>query len=103
MANLLRQQKLVDTNKRALIKYVLISDGTAEANTVLLDAGGLAHSLNANNQLLGAGTDRKSPYRITIKRIFGNSMSNNGIVKIQWQGPNNSEIITFGRNQRFRW
>ena len=96
MANLIRQQKLIDTNKRALIKYVVVSDGTQEANTVLIDVGSLANSLNANGQILGAGTDRKSNYRTTIKRINGQMRSNAAFVKLKWNGDSNSEIVTFG-------
>jgi hypothetical protein len=96
MANLIRQQKLIDTNKRALVKYVVVGDGTQEANTVLLDAGSLAFSLNANNQILGSGTDRKSNYRTTIKRINGQMRSNAALVRVKWNGDTNSEIIVFG-------
>lgn len=96
MANLIRQQNIIDSNKRALVKYVVISDGTQEANTVLLDAGSLAYSLNANNQILGTGTDRKSNYRTTIKRINGQMRSNAALVKIKFNGDANSEIVVFG-------
>ena len=101
MANLIRQQKVIDNNKRALIKYVIISDGSQEANTVLIDAGSLAFSLNANGKILGSGTDRKGNYRTTVKRINGVSRSNNSLVKIQWKGDSNSEIIVFGGTNNF--
>ena len=96
MANLIREQKLIDTNKRALIKYVFISDGTAAANTILIDAGSLKNALNANGYIMTSGTDRKSNYRTTIKRIFGNATAAAGsYYKLQWQGDANSEIMTF--------
>ena len=38
MANLIREQRIVDNNKRALIKYVFVSDGTAASNVILLNA-----------------------------------------------------------------
>lgn len=101
MANLIRQQKIIDNNKRALIKYVVVGDGTQEANTVLIDAGSLAFALNANSKILGTGTDRKANYRTTIKRINGHSRSNNALVKIQWAGDTNSEIIVFGGSNQF--
>jgi hypothetical protein len=104
MANLIRNQNLVDTNKRTLVKKVFISDGsTNEANTVFIDPGSFAFSMNANNKILGTGTDRKSTYRTTIKRIVGESVSNNGIVKLQWHGNANSEIILFGKTGRFQY
>jgi hypothetical protein len=96
MANLIRQQNVIDTNKRALIKYVVVGDGTQEANTVLLDAGRLAFSLNANSGILSTGTDRKGNYRTTIKRISGQAKSNAALIRIQWRGDTNSEIVTVG-------
>lgn len=96
MANLIRQQKLVDSNKRALVKYVLISDGTQNANTVLLDVSTLNFAMNANNQIMVAGADPKPTYRTTIKRIFGSVASSAGTIRIKWHGDANSEIIAVG-------
>lgn len=96
MANLIRQHRIIDNNKRALIKYIVVGDGTQEANSVFLDAGSLAFSLNANNQLLNSGSDRKSNYRTTIKRINGQLSSNAALVRIKWNGDTNSEIVVFG-------
>lgn len=94
MANKLVEQKIVDTNKRALIKYVFLSDGTAEANTRLIDASNLKFALNANGYIMQSNTHPKSVYRTTIKRVFGTAKSS-GYVKLQWEGTANSEIITF--------
>jgi cell division inhibitor SulA len=69
MANALHVQKLIDNNKRALVKLVWLSDGTAEANTVMIDAASLGFAMNVNNMIMGAATDRKSNYRTTIKHI----------------------------------
>lgn len=96
MANLVRQQKLIDSNKRALVKYVLISDGTQNANTVLLDVSTLNFAMNANNQLMVAGADAKPIYRTTIKRVFGSVSSNVGQIRLKWHGDANSEIIIVG-------
>lgn len=93
MANVLREQKIVDSTKRALLKYVFVGDGTAAANATLVDVSALAFSLNANSQILGAGTDEKSTYRTTVKRIFGNAKVG-GFVKLQWKGDSNGEIVT---------
>lgn len=99
MANIIKQEKIIDTQKRALLKYVIITDGTTnEANTILLNAASLNYALNVNNQLLGAGTDKKSVYRTAIKRIFGN-LKIGGNIRLQWQNDGNSEIVvlTSGR------
>lgn len=104
MANLIRKQNVIDTNKRSLIKTIFISDGsTNEANTVLIDAGSLAFAMNANNMIMGSATDRKVNYRTTVKRIVGDCTSSNGIVKIQWSGDSNSEIILFGKTHRIQY
>ena len=96
MANIIKQQLLTDSTKRTLAKYVLISDGTQNSNTKLLDASTLAFALNANGYIMNAGVHPKGNYRTTIKRVFGNLTSNVGRIKLQWQGASNSEIITFG-------
>lgn len=96
MANLIREQRLVDSTKRALAKYVLVSDGTQNSNTKLLDASTLAFSLNANGYIAATDSDVKSLTRTTIKRISGQLASNIGRIKLQWHGAANSEIVTFG-------
>lgn len=97
MANVIKEQRLVDNNKRALIKYVATFD-TAAANTVLLDASSLNLALNANGFIMSSNVHPKSNYRTTVKRITGN-LKANGYVKLQWAGDSNSEIviITDGR------
>lgn len=96
MANTIRNQKLIDTTKRALSKVIILSDGTNEANTVLIDVSALQFSLNANSIIMVGGADPKPTYRTTIKRVFGNMKSNNAGLKLQWHGDSNSEIITVG-------
>ena len=92
MANLIREQRLIDSNKRALIKYVMTLD-TAVANTVLVNASTLNLALNTSGYIMTSNTDPKSQYRTTIKRVFGNAKAN-AYIKLQWQGATNSEIIT---------
>jgi hypothetical protein len=92
MANLIREQRIIDTNKRALLKYVFISDGTAEANSVLVDVSTLQNALNANGYIMQSGVDPKEKYRTTIRRIFSVG-GGNGALKLQWHGDANSEII----------
>lgn len=96
MANTIRNQKLVDSTKRALIKVVLVSDGSNETNSTLIDVSSLAYSLNANGYIMSANNDPKTTYRTTIKRIVGNLKSTNGSIRLQWHGDANSEIVAFG-------
>lgn len=93
MANVIREQKLIDSNKRALVKYVILSDGTQESNTRLLDASSLAFALNATGVI--SQTNLKSNYRTSIKKIKAYSKTA-GSVRLKWEGDANSEIITFG-------
>jgi hypothetical protein len=95
MANIIKEQKLIDNNKRALLKYVFIGDGTQEANTKLIDVSTLANSLNANGYIMTSNTHPKDTYKTTIKRIWGR-YTGNGYLKLQWQGDANSEIAVFG-------
>jgi hypothetical protein len=97
MANTIREQKVVDTNKRALLKYVFISDGTAETNTTLVDVSNLAYALNTNGFIMSSNTDPKAIYKTKIKRIFGQAKVNS-YVTLAWSGINatgNVEIATF--------
>jgi len=91
MANLIREQRLVDNNKRALLKYTMTID-SAVANSTLVDVSTLRFALNANSYIMSSNTDSRSNYRTTIKRIFGTAKAN-GYIKLQWQGSTNSEIV----------
>ena len=93
MANLIREQRLVDNNKRALLKYVYISDSSAQANATLVDVSTLSKALNANGYIMSSNTDPKGLYRTKIKRIFGQAKLS-GYIKLQWQSPTNTEIVT---------
>lgn len=95
MANTIREQRLIDSNKRALIKYVILSDGTQESNTVLMDASTLAFSLNANGYIMTSNTHPKSNYKTTVRKIKAYSRTS-GSIRLKWHGDANSEIITFG-------
>ena len=92
MANVIREQKIVDTNKRALIKYVATLD-SAIANTLLVDASQLRFALNTNGKIMASNTNIKSTYRTTIKRIFGTAKAN-AYIKLTWQGSNTADIVT---------
>jgi hypothetical protein len=94
MANLIREQRIIDNNKRALIKYAMTID-SAVANSTLVDVSTLRFALNANSYIMSSNTDPRSTYRTTIKRIFGTAKAN-AYIKLQWQGSTNSEIVTIG-------
>lgn len=95
MATTVSKQVLVDTNRRALVKFV--GNGGTDANTVLLDASTLQFALNVNNQILGVGTDRKTTYKNTIKRIWGQGqMTSSTNVTLKWKSDSNNAIVTFG-------
>jgi hypothetical protein len=96
MANLIREQKIIDSNKRTLIKYVIVSDGSQSSNTVLVNVSSLAFALNANGYIMQSGVHSKTKYNTTIKRIHGQVAASNAKIKLQWQGASNSEIVTFG-------
>jgi len=92
MANVIREQKIIDNQKRALVKYVATLD-SATANTLLLDVSQLRFALNANSQIMSSNTHIKPTYRTTIKRIFGTAKAN-AYIKLLWQGSNTADIIT---------
>lgn len=97
MANLIKEQRLIDSTKRALVKYVFVSDGSADANVTMLDVSTLKYALNANGYIMTANTDIKASYKIAIKRIFGHIGTNaESYIKLQWRGTANTEIAVFG-------
>lgn len=92
MANVIREQRLVDNQKRTLVKYVATLD-TAAANTILLDTSSLRFALNTTGQIMTSNTNIKGNYRTTIKRIYGQAKAN-AYFKVLWQGSNTADIIT---------
>lgn len=95
MANTLKEQKLIDSNKRSLLKYVFISDGTQESGSKIVDAANLAFALDTTGKIKVGTTNTKSKYTTTVKRIFGN-YSGAGYMKLDWDGTGNTEIAAFG-------
>lgn len=94
MANKIVEQKLIDSTKRALLKYVIIGDGTAIANNVLVDVSNLAYALNTTGQIMTSNTNMKPIYRTTIKRISGHvgGAATTGI-KLNWhRAAANAEV-----------
>lgn len=97
MGNTIRNQRLVDNNKRCLTKIVLVSDGTNESNTVIVNASSLQYALDTTGSIMANNANAKSVYRTTVKRITGTSSGANTHIRLQWEGDANGEIITFGQ------
>ena len=98
MANVIKEQRLIDSTKRALIKYVITSDGTADANTVLVDVSTLSGALNTAGYIMSANTDPRPHYRTAIKRVFGYGAANvGGTILLKWhRNGANDEIVGVG-------
>ena len=98
MANVIKEHKLVDTNRVAVVKYVGLLDNTAMANNLLLDVSQLRYALNTNGKIMSANVDYRGTYKTTIKRIWGNGGLKDGFAVLKWGGKNgeaNTEICTF--------
>lgn len=98
MANIIKEHKLVDTNRVAVIKYVGILDNSAMANNLLLDVSMLTYALNTSGKIMSANVDSKTTYKTTIKRIWGQGGLKDGRAILKWRGANtsaNTEICTF--------
>lgn len=84
MPNLFREERITDTNHRALIKLVGIFDGTGQAsNLTMVDVSSLAFALNANGQIMSSNTHPLGVYNVSIKRIMAD-VNMNGFVRLQW-------------------
>lgn len=99
MANKVVEQKLIDNNNRTLVKYVVIPDGTATANSSLLSFSTLNFAMNATGHI--SSSNPKSNYRVSIKRIYGQAKLNASVtpttyVALKWLNDSNTEIVTFG-------
>lgn len=94
MATVLTTQKLIDSNRRAVIK--IVGTGGGDSNT-LLTVSNLAYALNTNGYIVTGGVDKKSVYRHQINRIWGQGqLATAGTsVTLKW-GGNNDLIVTFG-------
>jgi len=88
-------QKLIDTERRVVYKF---TGNTAEPSVLKIDAGALNFSLNANNQLLGSGSDRKTIYRLALKKVIYDVApgqgAGNGYVEFYWTGTPNTTLVT---------
>lgn len=95
MANRVIDQKIIDNNKRALLKYVIVADGSATSNVALISFSDLAFAINATGAI--SNTNPKASYGMTVKRIYGYSNMQNaaGYGLLGWLNDANSAIISF--------
>lgn len=95
MANRVVEQKVIDSNKRTLLKYVVVADGSATANTPLITFNELRFAINATGAV--SNTNPKESYGVTVKRIYGYSNIQNtaGYGLLSWLNDANSDIVSF--------
>lgn len=94
MANKFTEHRIIDSNKRALIKLTGLLD-TEISNNVLIDVSSLAFALNSNNFIMSSNVHQKSAYRISLKRIFGD-INLPGYLTLQWHGDSNNVTVVLG-------
>lgn len=99
MANKVVDQKVIDTNKRALLKYVIVSDGSATANSSLIAFKDLNYAINATGHI--SSTNPKASYGVTVKRIYGfsNIQGAGGYILLKWMNDANSDIVAVKTGQ----
>lgn len=98
MADTVRTQTLIDTNKRALIKVVIVSDATATANASIIKFANLANALNATSHV--SATNPQAHYEVGVKRVYGGGKLA-GSITLKWEdndtvGNANTEMLTIG-------
>lgn len=86
MANIFTEQRLVDTQDKAVIKLTGRFDGNTQDNNVRVDVSTLAYALNANGYIMTSNTDPKALYRTFVTSIMYDVNIANGYLAIQWQG-----------------
>lgn len=92
MANKVSVQKLIDNNKRALLKYVILADGSATANSNLITFSDLNYAVNSTGQI--SNTNPKPSYSVSVKRVYGHAnMTGYGV--LGWENDANTDIVSF--------
>lgn len=95
MANHYTEQRLVDSNKRTVIKISGNLDGTQVSNLVVVDTSTLAYAMNANNQIMVSNTHPKSAYRVDVVRVYGD-VNVTGVLQLRWDGDSNTSFLNLG-------
>ena len=97
MADVIAEQKVIDSHNRALLKYVIRFDGSTTANTLLVNASQLAYAMNTSNKIMVSNTNPKTTYHTSIRRIFGQGQFKSGFgVALGWHSDANTDIVTIG-------
>lgn len=105
MANIFSEQKLIDNNDIAFIKYTGILD-TDINGSVLIDASNLANSLNANGQIMVSNTHPLPVYDIHVKKVWGDASLAGGYIRLHWDGDADTtteNIIIVGSEGYFNY
>lgn len=79
---------IIDSTKRLVIK---LTGTTDETRVLKVDPGSLSNALNANGQII-TGTDRKSTYRMALRRVDYAVQS--GSVILETDGDAGNTIVT---------
>jgi len=87
MANVYTEDRLIDTNRRALLKITGTLDSDM-SDLVVVDASTLGQAMNANNLLMVSNTHPKSLYRVSVSRIWGDTTID-GYLTLQFDGDDN--------------
>lgn len=87
MANAYTEDRIIDSNKRALIKITGTLDSDM-SGLVVVDASTLAQAMNANNLLMVANTHPKAQYRTNVIRLWGD-VKVDGYLTLQYDGDSN--------------
>lgn len=85
MANITSFQKLVDTNRKAVIKITNRFDGASgqDSGRLVIDSSNLAFALNTTGGLKTGGTNALPRYRVDVVKAYG-SVSPGGQVLVQY-------------------
>lgn len=86
MANIFTEQRLVDTQDKAVIKLTGRFDSSTQDQNVRVDVSTLAYALNANSYIMTSNTHPKALYRTFVTAIMYDVNIANGYLAIQWQG-----------------
>lgn len=86
MANQNLVQKLVDQNKKVLVKMTGTFDGASgqETSVIKVDVSSLAFALNTSGKIMTANTNPKSTYRVYPTKIIYSVGINSGYVRLHY-------------------
>lgn len=94
MANQFTEDRLVDSNRKTVIKLTGRFDGTGQiSNTVLVDTSTLAFAMNANNLIMVSNTHPKGAYRVSVSRVWGDVNIPNGYLTLSYEGDANTPFV----------